>query len=247
MNFELAYIPAILLTGMVYLFVFVGLWKNEIRKVYSRRTKREKILTVGVAVMAVVAMLFIAARAEGMIPVMGHYSGTVYTMLLWFLNGSVEILAMAVYLVCVIPTMIVSAAIIDEISQKKVAFAVPFYFYLLCFMIEGMFLIPLNTPVTGWFVLLLLSTALYCKVKAHYEGTNKKKKVLSALLILGILAVMLVERAVPVALVCEYVALLVLNAGAAFVINRASVLKKKYWYIVTLVCFVILFFVGRVF
>ena len=69
MNFELAYIPAILLTGMVYLFVFVGLWKNEIRKVYSRRTKREKILTVGVLVAAVVLTLFIAARQDaGLLP-----------------------------------------------------------------------------------------------------------------------------------------------------------------------------------
>ena len=247
MQFSLEYIPAIMLTGMVYLFVLAGLWKNQIKQVYSRRTRREKVLTVGVLILSVVAMLFVASRAEGMLPVMGHYTGTVYTMLLWFLNGSVEILAMAVYFVCVIPTMVVSAAIIDEISQRKVMFAVPFYYYLLCFMVEGLFLVPLGTPVTGWFLLLLLATAIYCKVKAHFEGTNKKKKVLSMLLVAGIFTVLFVERAVPIALLCEYAALLAANTGAALVINRASVLKKKIWYAVTLVCFVILFFIGRLF
>ena len=247
MQFSLEYIPAVMLTGMVYLFVLAGLWKNQIKEVYSRRTKREKVLTVGVLILSVVAMLFVAARAEGMLPVMGHYTGMVYTMLLWFLNGSTEILAMAVYLVCVIPTMVVSAAIIDEISQRELILAAPFYYYVLFFMVEGLFLAPLATPVTGWFVLLLLATGLYCRVKAHYEGTNKKKTLLSILLFVGILVVMLVEGAVPVVLLLRYAALFVLNVGAAVVINRTSVLKKKLWYLVTLVCFVMLFFLGRLF
>ena len=94
---------------------------------------------------------------------------------------------------------------------------------------------------------MLLSTAIYCSVKAYFEGTNKKKKLLSVLLVFGILAVICVEKAVPIALIWQYIVLLVLNIGAAFVINRASVLKKKLWYAVTLICFVILFFVGRLF
>lgn len=247
MNFELAYIPAILLTGMVYLFVFVGLWKNEIRKVYSRRTKREKILTVGVLVVSVVATLFIAARQGADLPVMGDWSLTVHEMLLWFLSGSTEMLAMAVFLVCSIPVMVVSAIIIDEIGQKNTALALPFYYYLALFMVERLFYEPLTIPVTGWFVLLLFSAAIYCGIKAHFEGTNKKKKILSALLVAGILIVFLVEKTVPLALLAQYVILLAANTGAAVVINRASVLKKKIWYAVTLICFVILFFLGRLF
>lgn len=247
MNFEVAYIPAILLTGMVYLFVFAGLWKNEIRKVYSIKTKREKILTVGVLVLSVVAMLFVASRQPEELPVLGGYTTVIHNMLLWFLNGSVEILAMAVYFVCTIPVMIVSAVIIDELGQKRVALALPFYYYVLFFMVEGLYYQPLKSSVTEWFVLLLLSTAIYCGVKAYHEGTNKKKKLLSMLLVVGIVAVVLVEKAVPIMLMLEYVVLLILNIGAAFVINRASVLKKKYWYIVTLVCYLILFLVGRLF
>lgn len=247
MNFELAYIPAILLTGMVYLFVFVGLWKNEIRKVYSRRTKREKILSIGVAVMAVVATLFIAARQGADLPVMGDWTLTVHEMLLWFLSGSAEMLAMAVFLVCSIPVALVSAIIIDEIGQKNTALALPFYYYIITFMVERLFYEPLTVPVTGWFVLLLLATAIYCYVKARFEGTNKKKKALSALLIIGIFVVVFVEKAVPTALIWQYIVLLALNTGMSFVINRASVLKKKYWYAVTLICFAVLFFVGRLF
>lgn len=247
MNFELAYIPAILLTGMVYLFVFVGLWKNEIRKVYSRRTKREKILTVGVLVVSVVATLFIAARQGADLPVMGDWSLTVHEMLLWFLSGSTEMLAMAVFLVCSIPVMVVSAIIIDEIGQKNTALALPFYYYLALFMVERLFYEPLTIPVTGWFVLLLLATGIYCSIKAHFEGTNKKKKILRALLVAGILIVFLVEKTVPLALLAQYVILLAANTGAAVVINRASVLKKKIWLAVTLICFIILFFLGRLF
>ena len=139
MNFELAYIPAVLLTGIVYLFTFVGLWKNEIRKVYSRRTKREKILSIGVAVMAVVATLFIAARQGENLPVMGGYTITVHEMLLWFLSGSTEMLAMAVFLVCSIPVSLISAIIIDEIGQKNTALALPFYYYIILFVIERLF------------------------------------------------------------------------------------------------------------
>lgn len=247
MNFELAYIPAILLTGIVYLLVFVGLWKNEIRKVYSRRTKREKILSIGVLVMAVVATLFIAAGQSDNLPVMGDWTLTIHEMLLWFLSGSAEMLAMAVFLVCSIPVMVVSAIIIDEVGQRNTAFALPFYYYIALFMVERLFYEPLTIPVTGWFVLLLLSAAIYCGLKAHYEGMNKKKKILGMLLVLGILLVLLVEKTVPIMLLVKYVVLVALNMGATVVINRASVLKKKIWYIVTLICFVILFFLGRLF
>ena len=247
MQFSLEYIPAVMLTGMVYLFVLAGLWKNQIKEVYSRRTKREKVLTVCVLILSVIMMLFGAAWGDADLPAMGNYSGTVHDMLLWFLNGSTEILAMAVFFVCVIPTMVVSAAVIDEISQRELILAAPFYYYVLFFMVEGLFLVPLATPVTGWFVLLLLATGFYCRVKAHYEGTNKKKTLLSILLFVGILVVMLVEGAVPVVLLLRYAALFVLNVGAAVVINRTSVLKKKLWYLVTLVCFVMLFFLGRLF
>ena len=239
------YIPAIALTGMVYLFVFAGLWKNQIKEVYSRRTKREKVLTVCVLILSVVAMLFGAAWGEAVLPDMGSYTGTVHEMLLWFLNGSTDILAMAVYFVCVIPTMVVSAAIIDEISQREIILAAPFYYYVIFFMIEGLFLAPLATPVTGWFVLLLVATGIYCRVKAHYEGTNKKKTILTILLVVGILVIFLVERAVPTVLLFRYVVLMVLNTGAAIVVNRTSVLKKKIWFLMTLVCFALLFFVGR--
>ena len=247
MQFSLEYIPAVMLTGMVYLFVLAGLWKNQIKEVYSRRTKREKVLTVCVLILSVVAMLFGAAWGEAYLPTMGNYSGTVHDMLLWFLNGSTEILTMAVYLVCVIPTMVVSAAVIDEISQRELILAASFYYYVLFFMVEGLFLIPLGIPVTGWFVLLLLATGLYCRVKAHYEGMNKKKILLNILLLVGIIVVLLVEGAVPLSLLLQYAALFVVNLGAAVVINRTSVLKKKLWYSVTLICFVMLFFIGRLF
>lgn len=247
MNFEIAYIPAILLTGMVYLFTFAGLWKNEIRKVYSRRTKREKILSVAVLVCVVVLTLFIAARQGMDLPVMGSRTQNIHEMLLWFLNGSTEILAMAVFLVCALPVAVISAVCLDEIGQQNTALALPFYYYVILFLVWQMFYEPLTIPITGWFVLLLLSTGIYCSIKAHFEGTNKKKNMLRILLIAGIAVVFFVEKTIPAALLLKYVVMLTLNAGVVVVVNRASVLKKNIWYAVTVVCFVSVCFLGRVF
>ena len=73
MQFEMAFIPALALTGMVYLLVGAGLLKNNIKQVYSRRTKREKFLSIGVVVFAVVMMLLIIPR-QGSLLSMGEFS-----------------------------------------------------------------------------------------------------------------------------------------------------------------------------
>lgn len=244
MQFEMAFIPAILLTGIVYMLVGAGLLKNNIKQVYSRRTKREKFLTIGVAIVAVVMMLFVAAR-QGEPAVMGNYSKTLHGALLWLLNGSKDILAMAVYLVCVLPVIIVSAAILDEIGLKNNRSEVPFFFYVLLFAVEGLFYETLATSVTGWFVLMLFATAVYCKIKMQYEGSGKTKKILSVLLVAGMLVIFALEQAVPVMLFIRYIALMCLNLLVAICLNRTSVLKKKVWLLVIMLCYAIVFVLGR--
>lgn len=244
MQFKMAFIPAILLTGIVYMLVGAGLLKNNIKQVYSRRTKREKFLTIGVAIVAVVMMLFVAAR-QGEPAVMGNYSQTLHGALLWLLNGSKDILAMAVYLVCVLPVIIVSAGILDEIGLKNNQSEVPFFFYVLLFAVEGLFYETLATPVTGWFVLMLFSTAVFCKMKMQQEGSDKTKKILRVLLVAGILAIFLLERTVPVMLVIRYIALMGLNLLLSICLNRTSVLKKKVWLVVIVICYGLAFLLGR--
>lgn len=244
MQFEMAYIPAILLTGVVYLLVAAGLLKNNIKIVYSRRTKREKFLTIGVAIAAVVMMLFVAGRL-GEPVIMGNYSQTLHGALLWLLNGSKDVLAMAVYLVCALPVIIVSSAILDEIAQKNTRLEMPFFFYVLLFVVESLFYETLAISVTGWFVLMLFVTALYCRIKMRYEGTNKGKNLLNILMVAVILLIFALEKTVPVMLFVEYGLFMVINALAAYALNRTSVLKKKIWLIVILICYLAVFLLGR--
>lgn len=243
MGFEIAFIPAVLLTGIVYLLVAAGLLKNNIKQVYSRRTKREKFLTIGVVVMAVVLMLFVAAR-QGEPAVMGSYSQTVHGALLWFLNGSTDILAMAVYLVCALPVIMISAAVLDEIGHKNTRLELPFFFYVLLFAVESLFYKTLTISVTGWFLLMLSATALYCKVKMHYEGAGRAKNILSILMVLVILGIFVLEQTVPVMLFTEYAFFMCINVLAVFMMNRASVLKKKIWLTAIMICYIIVFALG---
>ena len=247
MHFNVAFIPAILLTGMIYLLFAAGLWKNEIKKVYSRRTKREKILTVCVLAASVLLMLLVAARCGDELQATGKLSLHIQDMLLWLFNGNVQLLCMAEFIVCSVPVMVVSAALLDEIGQKKVVMALPFYEYLLLFMVNLLFYKPLTISIISWFALLLFAGLLYGCVKMYYEGTNKKKAVLYLIMMVMILAIIVIEKAVPVAALLKYLVLLIINGLVTLCVNRASVLKKRFWYAVTLVCYLILFFVGRLF
>lgn len=244
MQFEMAYIPAVLLTGMVYLLVAAGLFKNNIKQLYSRRTKREKFLTIGVVILAVIMMLFVAGRL-GKAALMGDYTQTVNHALLWILGGSEDILAMAVYLVCSLPVIIISAGILDEIAQKHILIEIPYFFYVLLFAVEGLFYETTKMPVTGWFCLMLLSTALYCKIKMTYEGSNKTKSLLIIAMIAAIAGICCLEQTVPGVIFVHYAILLTINAILSVCLNRTSVLKKKVWLIVIALCYVIAFVTGR--
>ena len=250
MQFEMAFIPALALTGMVYLLVGAGLLKNNIKQVYSRRTKREKFLTIGVVIAMVASMLLIAPR-QGVLLEMGNYSEYVNRSLLWVLNGSKDILAMAVYLVCALPVIIISSAIIDEIAQRQRKIEIPFFFYVLLFAVESLFYNILSIPITGWYVLLLFVTAGYCKIKMHKEGSNRTKTILNIGMIVGILGILALEQAVsgvllPGLLLLEYMAFLCLNFFMAFLLNRTSVLKKKVWLIVICLCYLVVFLLGKI-
>lgn len=244
MQFQIAFLSAILLTGIVYLLVAAGLFKNNIKQLYSRRTKREKFLTIGVVILAVVMMLFVAGRL-GKPVVIGEYTSTVNNALLWLLGGSVDILTMAAYLVCALPVIIISAGILDELAQRNNLLEIPYFFYVLLFVVEGLFYETTKTPITGWFVLMLLATLAYCKIKMNYEGSNRTKSLLSALMIVGIVGICVLEKTVPTLLIVRYLVVMVLNVLLSVVLNRTSVLKKKVWLVVIIVCYGVAFLLGR--
>lgn len=238
MQFEMAFIPALLLAGSVYLLFAAELWKNEIKKVYSRRTKKEKILTAGTVAGMLLLMLLAAARCTKPAETAAGLPEWIQSALLWLFAGEVPVLALAVFLVCTLPVMVASAAVLDEISQKKPALALPFYFYLLLFFSEGLFYRPMAVSINTWFVLVLLSGMLYGLAKRQ---RGRLFYVMSALAFLLTVS----EHGKPLFSVFAYLAFLTVNGAAAFLMNRASVLKKKYWYAVILLLYMLLFFAGR--
>ena len=56
---------------------------------------------------------------------------------------------------------------------------------------------------------------------------------------------LVLEPGKTVLAVIQYLICLAVNTAMAFVMNRASVLKKKYWYAVMLVLYLVLFLLGR--
>ena len=45
MQAMMEFVPAILVTGVAYVLMLAGMWKHDIKKVYSRRVRKEKLLT----------------------------------------------------------------------------------------------------------------------------------------------------------------------------------------------------------
>jgi len=177
--------------------------------------------------------------------IMGEYTSTVNNALLWLLGGSVDILAMAAYLVCALPVIIISAGILDELAQKNTLLEIPYFFYVLLFVVEGLFYETAKAPITGWFILMLLATLAYCKIKMTYEGSNKTKNLLSGLMFVVIAGICVLEKAVPTLLLVRYMVLMIVNGLLSVVLNRTSVLKKKVWLIVIVMCYALAFVIGR--
>lgn len=246
MQFCTEMIPALLLTAAVYLAVAAGLWKYEMKKVYGRRSRREKVLSVGVLVLFVLLELLIAARTAAPAAQDGTLEAQVYALLLWIFNGSVPLLAYAVYLVCGIPAAVTGAAILDEIAQQKTKIELPFYFYLLFFLAEGMFYRSLETSVTAWFALLLINGIVYGLIKNGREGTTRTKNLLLSVMAVLFLVLLAAQRGTLLISLAAYVVLFLVNVLAAFLLNRSGVLKKKIWCVVILICYILLFLIGRI-
>jgi len=94
-------------------------------------------------------------------------------------------------------------------------------------------------------ILMLLATLAYCKIKMTYEGSNKTKNLLSGLMFVVIAGICVLEKAVPTLLLVRYMVLMIVNGLLSVVLNRTSVLKKKVWLIVIVMCYALAFVIGR--
>ena len=91
---------------------------SDLKKVYSRRTKKEKILTVGVLACMVLVMLLVAARCTEMPVAANAVSEWVSNILLWFVAGEVPIFALAVFIVAALPLMVKSVPITAQLNAE---------------------------------------------------------------------------------------------------------------------------------
>lgn len=242
MEFKLSFLPIIFGILILYGIIGIGVLKNDIKGIYRRWTRKDKFTVLGLVVLSVLVMLLFASRQEGQPEAMGYLTAGVNEMLLWVFHQDIQVMTLAVYLMFSVPVMVLGTAIIDEIGQQKKWLALPFYYYLFLFEIAILFYHPIRVPISGWMVLLSLVGFVYCLIKTMEQGKTKKKELLLALMLIAAVLVMLLDQGIAWKFLLSYVLLFAETFLAAVVINRASVLRKTLWHIVTLLVFVGLFF-----
>lgn len=241
MRFELSYIPVILLLLIVYGVVAIGLLKNDIKGIYRRRVRREKILAVGLIGCSFLIMLLFASRQEGVPENLGNVTERVNQVLFWIFHQDIQIVTLAEYLFLGIPIMLVGTSVLEILGVKYEWIRLPFYYYLFLFIIPLMFYHPLRTPISGWLLSFLLMVFLYCLIETIEQGKNKKKIAVLICIAIMIALIIIWEQGVAYGVVIRTIVLMVENVAAAFIINRSSILRKTLWHIVTLICFAGLF------
>lgn len=241
MKFEWSYIPAIVAILVIYVSALAGLLKNDIKGIYRRRVRREKILTVGILGCSFLIMLLFASRQEGIPESLGSATERLNELIFWIFHQDIQIVTLAEYCFLGIPIVIVGTSILEVLGMKYQWMRLPFYYYLLLFIIPLMFYHPLRTPISGWLVSFLVIVFLYCLIETIEQGKNKKKVILLVCMVIMMIVITVWEQGIAYGVVFRTIALMVENILAAILINRSSILRKTLWHVVTLICFVGLF------
>ena len=235
------FVPAILATGVAYVLMLAGMWKHDIKKVYSRRVRKEKLLTVALLAMAVVIMLLLVSHQVTEQMSNGYLSKQMYDGLSILFCDNMAIVGMIVYLLGSLPVLVLSACALDELSEKYTQLSLPFYFYIVLFQVESLFWRPMETTIAAWLGMILIAGIFYGLAKWHGKGITKLSKVIIFLSLMAVVGIMIVEKNATCFGLIRYIALFALSIGVVWVLNRASVLKKKIWYVAVIVCYLLLF------
>ncbi|WP_455534893.1 hypothetical protein [Roseburia inulinivorans] len=241
MKFEWSYIPAIAAILVVYVSALAGLLKNDIKGIYRRRVRREKLLTVGILGCSFLIMLLFASRQEGIPESLGLATERFNEVIFWIFHQDIQIVTLAEYCFLGVPIIIIGTSILEVLGMKYEWMRLPFYYYLLLFIIPLMFYHPLRTPISGWLVSFLVIVFLYCLIETIEQGKNKKKVILLVCLVIMMVVITVWEQGIAYGVVLRTVALIVENILAAILINRSGILRKTLWHLVTLICFAGLF------
>lgn len=241
MKFEWSYIPTIIVLLVIYIGALAGLLKNDIKGIYRRRVRREKLLTVGILGSSFLIMLLFASRQEGVPASLGLATEQVNEVIFWIFHQDVQIVTLAEYCFLGIPIILLGTSVLEVLGMKYEWMRLPFYYYLLLFVIPLMFYHPLRTPISGWLVSFLFIVFLYCLIETIEQGKNKKKVLLLICMVILIIAITVWDQGIAYGVVLRTVALIVENVLAAVLINRSSILRKILWHAVTMLCFIGLF------
>ena len=101
-----------------------------------------------------------------------------------------------------------------------------------------------------WFIfvyvmLMLLSSMFYESVRMKHEGKERKTLAILVLQILLFLCMAVASYRETLWIVLTYAIYVVGNLLVIFVINRASILKKKYWLCTIVIIYCLVFAIGR--
>lgn len=229
MKFEVSFIPIILGVLAIYGIVAVGLLKSGIKGVYTRRNRKEKVMTVGILILSVFVMLLFAARQGSLPEQNGAFSEAVYHVLSWLFAGNVSMMSLAIYLCLGLPLVGLGSMIMELVAMRWQRISLPFHFYVLLFVIDIAFYNPMKETISNWFLVLVLMLFLYCLLEAQQNGKSKKKLLFLCLLVVVAVVIFRIEQILAVGFILSMILLLVENMLVAFLLNFAGVLRKTLW------------------
>lgn len=244
MQAMMEFVPAILATGVAYVLMLAGMWKHDIKKVYSRRVRKEKLLTAGILAFAVLVMLLLVSHQTVTLMAEGIFSKQMYEGLSLLFENNGAIIGMIVYLIGGLPALVLGACVLDELSEKYTQLSLPFYFYIVLFHVERLFWCPMELSIVTWLMILLVANIFYGLAKWYGKGVTKQSKLVMLFSAVVLVVVAILDKSMVWMNLIRYIVLIVFNIGIAWILNRATVLKKKIWYAVVIVCYGIILACG---
>ena len=162
-------------------------------------------------------------------------------LLLQIFNDDIPMVFSTIFTITVIPSIVIAATAMDTLGKKYRTLSLPLYFYILLFGINSKFYsVSLSNTVT-WVIILILTMMILGGIKCLEQGCTKSRICLLALMAVTVILLVVLNHGVDVFTVIFYIVLWIENILAAFVINRAYILRKIWWMLICLLSYIGLF------
>lgn len=205
-----------------------GLTKAHVKEVFSRTSKKEKILSVFVVVLNVFIYLIVGSSFKmESLNAGGIVTDNINQILMVIFHNNVMYCTVFLYAVIGLPLLMVQAGIIERVGKKKECFQVSFYTYLIILCVNGVqYAFIEKTNITNIIVVILICAVLYWVCDMYSGRFSKRKAIYIGMLAIAAAAIVCVERAFEVEVLIRLAVSLILLFAAAFVMKKTKILRN---------------------